>query len=309
MRKITFYDLYSHLGAWGFLNWIPDKMYLRIQFRLKLHRKLHLNDPKTLNEKLQWLKLNDRNPIYSEFVDKCKVRSHIEKALGKEYLIPLLGVWEKPEDIDFEQLPNEFVLKCNHDSGGVMICKDKARLNVHKVREILNKRLHRTYCWGNREWPYKNVHPMVLAEAYLKDNQEESSLTDYKFYCFSGKPDCVLACVDRRPGDAKFIYFDRSWNRLEYNYQTEEEKNREVPKPSNLEKMFDIAEKIAGYVGSPFLRVDLYNIDTRIYFGEATFYPHSGMDATLKPEIDSYFGSKVILPEDSREENGRYRAK
>lgn len=295
MRKITIYDIYSHLGARGYLNWIPDEQYLKIQYRLKLHRKLHLDAPKTMNEKLQWLKIHDRNPLYTELVDKYMVRRHIEKAIGRDILIPLLGVWEKPEDIDYNSLPDRFVLKCNHDSGGVIACKDKAALDIQDVTIKLKKKLQRAYSWGNREWPYKNVKPLVIAEEYIEDHSGQPGLTDYKFYCFNGEPDCVLACVDRRPGYAKFIFFNRNWERLDYNYQTEEEKNRIVPKPYNLDKMFKIAETIAKYVNSPFLRVDLYNVEGKIYFGETTFYPHSGMDATLNPEIDSKFGEKIKL--------------
>lgn len=295
MRKITAYDIYSHLGAGGYLNWIPDEQYLKIQYWLKLHRKLHLDVPKTMNEKLQWLKIHDRNPLYTELVDKYAVRRHIEKAVGNNILIPLIGVWDKPADIDYSTLPERFVLKCNHDSGGVIVCKDKVKLDIQSVAKELNAKLQRTYCWGNREWPYKNIKPKIIAEEFIEDHSGQSGLTDYKFYCFNGEPDCVLACVDRKPGYAKFIFFDRIWERLDYNYQTEEEKNRIVPRPDNLDEMFKTAEAIAKYVSSPFLRVDLYNVEGKIYFGETTFYPHSGMDATLKPEIDIKFGDRIIL--------------
>lgn len=298
MRKITPYDIYSHLGARGLLNWIPDDTYLKIQYRLKLHRKLHLDVPVTMNEKLQWLKLHDRNPLYTELVDKYAVRDHIEKAVGKDILIPLLGVWDKPEDIDYSKLPDRFVLKCNHDSGGVILCNNKAAFKIRAATDKLNEKLHRTYCWGNREWPYKNIKPKVIAEEFIEDHHGQTGLTDYKFYCFNGQPDCVLACVDRKPGSAKFIFFDKDWNRLDYNYQTEEEKNKIVPKPENLDDMFKTAETIAKYVKSPFLRVDLYNVDGKIYFGEVTFYPHSGMDASLKSETDHSFGEKISLPKE-----------
>ncbi len=296
MRRITAYDLFSYFGARGLLNWIPDNEYLKIQYYLKLHRKLHLDTPKTMNEKLQWLKIHDRNPVYSELVDKYKVRSHIEKIVGKEVLLPLLGVWDKPEDICFKKLPNQFVLKSNHDSGGVVLCKDKTSLDFRAVIKKLNRKMHRNYYWGNREWPYKNVQRLVLAEEYIQDNYEESTLTDYKFYCFNGKPDFVLACVDRKPGYANFIFFDRNWNKMNYNFQTDEEEKRIVPKPINLEIMFEMAEKIAKYVNSPFLRVDLYNSQGKVYFGEITFYPHSGMDGTIKTEIDNMLGEKIKLP-------------
>ena len=280
----------------GLLNWIPDSEYLRIQFRLKMHKKLDLDMPVTMNEKLQWLKLHDHNPIYSELVDKYLVRTHIEKLLGSEYIIPLLGEWSNPAAIQFDRLPDQFVLKCNHDSGGVIICHDKRNLDIDKTISILQKRLKRKYCWGNREWPYMNVKPLVIAEEFIKDSRDKDELTDYKFYCFAGKPACVLACVDRTAKSANFIYFDRNWNRLNYNYQTEREKNRVVPKPGNLDRMFDVAETIAMYVNAPFVRVDLFSSNSKVYFGEITFYPHSGMDTTIKPGIDIMFGNMIKIP-------------
>lgn len=293
MRKVTMYDVYSHLGAKGYLNWIPDEIYLKIQYRLKMHRKLHLDDPKTMNEKLQWLKIHNRNPFYTELVDKYTVRKHIEKAVDNDILIPLLGVWNEPEEIDFFTLPDRFVLKCNHDSGGVIVCKDKASLDIQAATRKLKANLKRNYSWGNREWPYKNIKPKIIAEEYIEDHSGQPGLTDYKFYCFNGEPDCVLACVDRKPGYAKFIFFDRNWKRLDYNNQSKEEETRIVPKPENLDEMFKTAEIIAQYVNSPFLRVDLYNVDGKTYFGEITFYPHSGMDTTLKLDSDIKFGDKI----------------
>ena len=296
MPRISAYSVFSNLGVYGFLNWMPDGLYLEIQYYLKMHRRLNLKYPKTMNEKLQWLKINDRKSIYIDLVDKYKVRKHIENAIGKQYLIPLIGTWESPKDICFENLPDQFVLKCNHDSGGVIVCKDKSKLNVKHSINLLQRRLKRDYSWGNREWPYRGVHRLVLAEQFLIDNSKYESLTDYKFYCFHGVPHCVLACVDRTKRNANYIYYDKNWNRLNYNIQTDAEKNRIVPKPKNLDLMFELSEKIAKYVGSAFLRVDFFNVKGRIFFGEVTFYPHSGMDTTLISEIDYKFGSMICLP-------------
>lgn len=296
MQRTMAYILFSHMGAMGLLNWMQDEQYLKTQYYLKMHRKLNLDNPVTMNEKLQWLKIHDRKSCYCEYVDKYLVRDHIKRAVGSEVLIPLIGVWESPKDIDFNMLPNQFVLKCNHDSGGVIICKDKSKLDVNKTRRVLNRKQHKDYSLGNREWPYKNVHRCVLAEQYLEDGNKEGSIIDYKFYCFNGIPECVIACVDRTPKNAKFIYYDNEWNRLDYNFQTFEERNCKVCKPDNFSEMIDIAKKIAMYVDCAFIRVDLFNVNKKIYFGEITFYPHSGMDTTLRPEIDCYFGSKIRLP-------------
>lgn len=256
-----------------------------------------MQSPKTFNEKLQWLKLHDRNPLYTIMVDKYKVRDYIKNRIGTEYLIPLLGVWDNVEDIDFDKLPNQFVLKCNHNSGlGMCICKDKSKLDTKKVKLGLKKGLRQNYYLTGREWPYRNVKPRIIAEKYLTDTQGSKDLTDYKFFCFNGMVDCVMLCLERSCGDTKFYFFDRNWKLLRYNKKGKNTpKDFLVDKPKNIEKMFDIAATLS--FGLPFVRVDLYNSNGKILFGEFTFFPDSGFDANLLKETDIYFGQLIKLGE------------
>ena len=281
----------------GYFDCLSDKQYLKLMFRANLGRKLNLRNPQTLNEKLQWLKLHDRKPEYTMMADKVSVRDYIAENLGEEYLIPCLGVWEDPEDIDFDALPDRFVLKCNHNSGlGMCICKDKSKLDIHKVKAELKKGLEQNYYLSGREWPYKNIKRRIIAEKYMTDTPDSTELTDYKFYCFSGYVDCVLVCFDRSTGNTKFYFFDKMWNLKRYNRRGQEAPDGfTLPKPRDMDKMFEIAERLSQKVGSSFLRVDLYNSQGHIYFGELTFFPDSGFDPNRLPETDLYFGNLINI--------------
>src|SRR5699024_8410056 len=188
--------LIPSLGKRGLLNWLPDKIYLKICFRAKMRRKIDFSNVRTYNEKLQWLKINDRNPIYTKMVDKYEVREYIANHIGEEYLIPLIGVYDSFEEINFNELPNQFVLKCTHDSGGLVICKDKSKLDIEAARKKINDSLKRNYYYLFREWPYKNVKPRVICEKYMVD-EFEKELKDYKFFCFNGKPKALFVASDR----------------------------------------------------------------------------------------------------------------
>ncbi len=269
----------------------PEDLYLKILFYLKMGRKLDLGNPLTFNEKLQWLKLNDRNPEYTSLVDKILVKDRISKLAGEEYIVPTLGVWDKVQDIDFETLPDRFVLKSNHSGNnmGVVICGDKSKLDYDKARESLKKSLGLDIYKVYREWPYKGIRKRFFAEQYLGED-----ITDYKFFCFDGYADSVMLCIDRQAGDSKFYFFDRDWNLLKLNKRGKEApEGFTLPKPENMDRMFNLASKLSE--GLPFVRVDLYNVDGRIYFGEMTFFPASGFDANLLPETDIYFGDKIKL--------------
>ena len=281
----------------GWLRCVPDRPYLKWMFHACMNRKLDLKDPKTMNEKLQWLKLYNRRPEYTMMADKVAVRDYIAEKLGEEYLIPCLGVWEDPEDIDFDALPDKFVLKCNHNSGlGMCICKDKSKLDIPKVKAELKKGLAQNYYLNGREWPYKNIKRRIIAEKYMTDAPDIDDFTDYKFYCFNGKPDCVLVSYDRSTGDPKFYFFDRKWELKRYNKRGKAApEGFTLPKPEGMDKMFEIAEQLSKDAGSPFLRVDLYNSQGQIYFGELTFFPDSGFDANRLPEMDRYFGDLINL--------------
>lgn len=280
---------------YGFYDNIDDDEYLKKKFNVYMGRSLNLEDPKTFNEKLQWLKLYDRRPEYTKMVDKYKVREYVSEKIGEEYLIPLLGVWDDPEYIDFDSLPNQFVLKCNHNSGlGMCICKGKNSLDVSKVRSELRKGLKQDYYLSGREWPYKNVPRKIIAEKYMVDSYDSNEFTDYKFFCFDGYVDCVMVCLDRSSGNPKFYFFDKEWNLKRYNKRGQEApENFTIPKPICMDDMFEIASQLSK--GIPFVRVDLYQSNNQIYFGEMTFYPDSGFDKNITREADLYFGSLINL--------------
>lgn len=275
---------------------IPDKLYLKILFYKHFKRNLDLNNPKTLNEKIQWLKINDKRIECTQLADKYSVRSYVEEILGTEYLIPLLGVWDTPEDIDFSSLPNQFVLKSNHDSKGVMICKDKNNFDIDAAKKFLNSRLNRNGFWYGREWPYKNIKPCIIAEQYMTD-ESSTELKDYKIMCFNGRPDNIMVCSNRSNGHVDFNYFDLSWNPLTFNKVDENSQSQNrIQKPKNLAKMIEIAKIFSK--DFYFARIDLYNVDGQIYFGEITFYPASGFDQDLTESTDYMLGSKLKLPTD-----------
>jgi len=278
------------LGHRGFFNWMKDETYLKIAYLFKMNKKLNLKKPITYNEKLQWLKLNDRKAYYTELVDKYEVRKFVEKKIGRKYLIPLLGVWSNVEDIDFNKLPEQFVLKCTHDSGGVVICKDKFFLNVNKTKRKLSKTMKNNYFWGQREWPYKNVKPRIIAEKYMS-NKTEKDLRDYKFFCFNGEVKAMFVATDRG-NDTRFDFFDVEFNHLPI-MQHYLNANKKIKKPENFDKMVELAGVLSK--GIPHVRVDFYNIDGKIYFGEMTFYHFSGWEKFEPSEFDYLFGKWIQI--------------
>lgn len=287
------YKLVVILGNRGYLNWVNDKVYLKLMYRSYMKKKLNLDNPKTFNEKLQWLKLYNRNPMYTILVDKYEVRDYIEKLALKINLIPLIGVYDSVEEIKFDDLPDEFVLKTTHDSGGVVICKNKSLLDIEKSCYKLKKSLSKNYYYSSREWPYKNIKPRIICEQIIKDKYGKLPV-DYKFHCFNGKVDNVMLCVDRDSGNPKFYFFDREWNLLRYNKAgINADKDFTLPKPKMIDEMFNVAEELAKDL--PFVRVDLYCENNKIYFGELTFFPDSGFDSNLLEETDLLFGNKIKL--------------
>ncbi len=279
----------------GKYNSMGDKQYLEKKFKATVKRQLDLDNPKGFNEKLQYLKLYDKNPVYTVMADKYLVRDYISEKLGEEYLIPLLGVWDNPEDIDFSSLPSQFVLKCNHNSGtGMCICKNKDNLNIEKVKNDLKKGLNEDYFLTGREWPYKNIPRKIICEKYMTDNENADELSDYKFMCFDGKVKCIFTCTDRFDcGGLKVTFFDKEWNKLPFtrSYPASE---KNIPQPVNLNKMIELAEVLSKDI--PFVRVDFYEISGKIYFGELTFFPGSGFEAFQPYEYDEKLGSYINLP-------------
>lgn len=274
---------------------MSDEDYLKKKFKILMGKELNLDNPTTFNEKLQWLKLHNRNPLYTKLVDKYEVRDYIKNKIGEEYLIPLIGYFDRVNDIDFNKLPNQFVLKCNHNSGkGMIICKDKSKLNVKKAKKDLKRGLKQDYFLYGREWPYKNVKRKVICEQYMSDGGNKKDLTDYKFYCFNGHAECVMACIDRQIKPVKYYFFDKNWNLKRINYWSSvASQTFSLKKPKCLDEMFDIAETLS--IGMPFVRVDLYECSGKVYFGELTFFSDSGFDKDILPTTDEYFGKLIDL--------------
>ena len=286
--------IYPYLGSFDFFNWLPDAMYLKGCFRAKMGYKLDLQNPKTFNEKLQWLKLYDRNPAYTQMVDKYAVRDYIKNTIGEEYLIPLLGVWDSFEEIDFDTLPNQFVLKTNHDSGTVIICRDKNSFNIEEARKKITKALSYNYFYPGREWPYKDVIPKIIAEKYMCDSNYDD-LIDYKLLCFNGKVMCEFTCTNRRSKSGLNVtFFDREWERLPFERHYPKDLTH-ISKPESFSKMIDISERIAKDIDCRFVRIDFYEINGKPYFGEFTLYPGSGMEEFTPSKWDLILGSWLRL--------------
>ncbi|MFB5283679.1 ATP-grasp fold amidoligase family protein [Peribacillus sp. Hz7] len=278
----------------GYLNWLPDKIYLNIMYKSRMKKKLNLKNPKTFNEKLQWLKIYDRHPKYIQMVDKYEVKKYITEKIGPDYIIPTYGIWNSFDEINFATLPNQFVLKCTHDCGGLIICRDKSTFDIEIARNKINRCLKRNYFYNGREWPYKNVKPRVIAEKYMED-PSSIVLKDYKFYCFNGKPEFVqLSQGMEKHSTASMAFLTLEWGRLPFERSDFLRIHKLPPKPLNFELMKSLAEKLAE--GHLFLRVDLYEINENVYFSELTFSPTSGFIPIIPHEYDEQVGRLLVLP-------------
>lgn len=276
-------------------NLLCNKFYLKILYRNRLKKNLDLNNPKAFNEKIQWLKLYDRKPEYTKMVDKYEVKEYVKNLIGEQHIIDTLGVYDSFKDINFSELPNKFVLKCTHDSGGVVICKDKNNLDMKDTEKKFKKLLKRNYFYNTREFPYKNVKPRIIVEPFMNDNRNED-LLDYKFMCFNGKVKCSFVCSERRSKQGLAVdFFDNDWKHLPFRRRYRN-LNREITKPNNLNKMIEMAEKLSK--GITFVRVDFYEINNDIYFGEMTFYPGSGLEEFIPEEWDYKLGEWINLPKE-----------
>ena len=297
-RKIT----HKMAAALRKLWWLfpQDKTYLKLMYGLEMGHKLDLEHPRLYQEKLQWLKLYNHQPEYTSMVDKITAKEYASKIIGDQYIIPTLGTWECFDEIDFDALPDQFVLKTNHGGGnlGVVVCPDKSKLDKKAAKKRLENSKKMSLYSTFREWPYKNVKPMIMAETFMSDDTEfnKGGLSDYKFTCFDGVADNVMVCTDRASGQTKFYFYDKEWNLIPLNVRGKNtDPSFKLPKPDCMDEMFEIAGKLSK--GIPFLRVDLYCINDRPYFGETTFFPDSGFDPNILPETEIYFGDKIILPE------------
>ena len=260
-----------------FGGFITDKLYLKWLYRLKMGHKLNLNNPLTFTEKLQWLKLYDRNPEYTQLVDKAAVKHIVGEKIGFEHIIPTIGEWNSAEEIEWDKLPDQFVLKTTHGGGGggVVICTNKNSFDIKQANEKLRNSLKSCIYRNMREWPYKNIPRKIIAEDYIKSDSISSDLKDYKIFCFNGDPKFLKVDFGRFT-DHHANYYDLDWNLLNYGEQgLEPDLSHIEVMPKNFDLMLKMAKKLSQ--GFPFLRVDLYNIDGDIYFGELTLYPASGL--------------------------------
>lgn len=277
---------------------MDDVSYLRLKYLAMMGKQLDLESPRTFNEKLQWLKLYDRKPEYTKMVDKYEVKKYVAEKIGEQYIIPTIGVYDRFEDINFDELPSQFVIKCTHDSGGLVICNDKAKLNIKEAKKKINNSLKKNYFWSGREWPYKNVKPRVLVEKMLPEL--DGDVIDYKFMCFDGKVRLIFTCSERRSKDGlKVTWFTPDWKQLDFTRHYPSSKKK-IDKPKNLNLMIKIAEELSR--GIPFVRIDLYNIDGKIYFGEYTFYPGTGLEEFEPEEWDEKIGEMLVLPQEKDDE-------
>lgn len=283
------------------LGIIPDGLYLRFLYRIKTGRTLHLKNPKTYSEKLNWLKIYDRNPLYTKLVDKYEVRDFVKERIGEEYLFPLLGVWDRFDDIDFTALPDRFVLKCTHDFGSVVIVNDKESFDKEAAKVTINNELKYNFFYRGREWAYKNVKPRIIAEQNMQTGS--TRLIDYKFFCFGGKVKYMFVATGRG-ADLRFDFFDRNYNHLPVKNGVP---NADItpPKPDHYDEMVEIAERLASGINN--VRVDLYNLGGQIYFSEMTFYHNGGMVAFEPYEIDVELGKDFLLKKYS-ERSGHEKA-
>lgn len=279
--------LLAHLGYL-----LPDKLYIILKWKICMGNRLDLDNPLSFNEKLQWLKLYDHNPRYTELVDKFAVKKVVATQIGCSHIIPTLYVWDDPRSIEWDILPNQFVLKCTHDSGGLVICKDKASLDIKKAIRTLSKSYSYNFYKAGREWPYKNVSKKIIAEPYMVDH-ELNELRDYKFFCFNGSVRFFKVDFNRFV-DHQANYYDREGNYLDFgelNFKRDPQKSIQIP--SALSEMILYAEILSKNI--PFVRVDFYVVDGVVYFGEMTFYPASGMGKIDPEEWDYKIGEWIDL--------------
>lgn len=280
----------------GFYNKLSDREFLQKFLKAKYGKDTDIENPKTFNEKMQWLKLYDRNPLYTKVVDKYLVREHVASVIGSEHLIPLLGVWKDVDDIDFDVLPDKFVLKCNHNSGlGAYICDEKKNMNIKIVKRNLKKGMRENYYMAvGREWPYKDVQRRIIAEKYMVD-ESNNELKDYKFFTFSGRVYCIEVIYNRRT-NPHCSFYTREWEYMPLSTLYPTDTVHQIKRPKYLEKMLEMAEKLANSVGNPaFLRVDLYYVNNWIYFGEFTFYHNSGGGKFQPKDYDRRLGDLIKL--------------
>jgi len=292
VKKIIIHLIWR-LQKINFFNSWSDEKYLKFIYKIRIGKKLNLNNPKTFNEKLQWLKIHDRNPEYTKMVDKYEAKKYVSEIIGKNYIIPTIGVYERFEDIKFEELPQKFVIKCTHNSGGVVVVNDKNCINRKKLQKKFKNLLKQNFFYVSREYPYKNVKPKIIIEENIQPENETSQINDYKLMCFNGKVKCSFVCSNRNTTSGLCVnFYDKNWNPMPF--ERHYKKNPiEIPKPNQYDKMVELAEKLSKNI--PFVRVDFYIVKNKIFFGELTFYPGGGVEEFTPDVWDLKIGEWIDL--------------
>lgn len=290
---ITSKQYRTKILAWlGMYDSLSDEEYIRKMYYCYFGREIDLDNPETFNEKLQWLKLNDRKNEYTSIVDKYEIKRVITEQIGERYVVPTYGVWDSFKEIDFNLLPDRFVLKTTHDSGGVVICRSKKSFDLKNAKKILNHSLKNNYYKHTREWPYKNVKPRIIAEMFLDNDNEE--IDDYKVHCFNGEPKITLVCSDRHsPSGLTEDFYDNDWNHLNLKRPGVPNSKKSHNKPVNFDEMLSISRILSK--NHPFIRVDFYIVKDRLYIGELTFYPSGGFNGFKPEEYDMILGNWIVL--------------
>lgn len=284
-----------------FKKLIPDKIYLKRLYKKFFKQNLNLKNPATFNEKLQWLKLYDRKDIYTTMVDKYEVKEYVKNIIGEKYIIPTIGVYDNFEEIEFDKLPNQFVIKCTHDSGSTIVCRNKEIFDTNKARIKINKALKQNYFHQLREWPYKDVKPKIIIEKYM-ELKENTKMIDYKFFCFNGEPKFIYVSQGLEEHQTAHIsFFDMDFNREKFRRKDYKEFDEIPQKPVNFEKMKELAKILAKETN--FVRVDFYEIAEEIYFSELTFFPCGGFLPFEPEKYDEILGKLLKLPEKRAKDN------
>lgn len=295
------YRAFSYLGERHFLKWMPDRLYLRLLFRARLGVWPNFQEPQTFSEKLQWLKLHDRQPEYVALVDKIEAKRKVALIIGKDKIVPTLQVWQNADSINLEGLPDSFVLKANHDSSGPIICRDKTTFDLPQAIRKLKTRTDRSYYWATREWPYKAVQPRVFAEEYLAtaepatdSSSAQCGIIDYKFFCFHGEPRFIYLSQGKEQEHlARHNFLSLNWELLEMGRERRSDFDPLPPAPSQLHEMIEISRQLSS--GIPFVRVDLFEHHGRILFSEMTFFPAAGLTPFLPEGTDRKLGEHLDL--------------
>lgn len=279
---------------------MSDRKFIEKKYFLKMGKQLNLDNPTTFNEKLQWLKLYNRRPEFTKMVDKYEAKKYVGGILGDEFIIPTIGIYNNFKDIKFNDLPNQFVMKCTHDSESTIICKDKEKIDLKEMERKITKNLKTSYYYKCREWPYKNVKPRIIVEKYMA-TEEQKELIDYKFFCFNGKPEFIYISEGlSNHKTAKISFANMNYELMKFHRKDYRPFEKLPPKPQNFEEMKKLAEILSKDIC--FVRVDFYSIENRIYFGELTFYPGGGYIPFEPEEYDDILGKMLELPKEKREE-------